>query len=160
MKPKILLFLLSALLVFSSCEKDTGEYKMVNVVTPKAMTLNDFRSSVDITLPKPIVESGKIYAYKNLVLVNDVDKGIHIINNRDPKNPVKIAFINIVANRDMEIKGNYLYADSLMDLLVFDIGDLNDIKLVARLTDVLQRYIPVLFWKIWFTKIIITIPMR
>ncbi|PID69641.1 MAG: hypothetical protein CR989_00615 [Flavobacteriales bacterium] len=142
MKPNYFYFLTVLFFILTSCERETGEFKTVNVVTAKTMTIKDFRSSVDIVSPRPIEESGKIYAYKNLVLVNDMDKGIHIINNRNPKNPVKIAFINIVANRDMEIRGNYLYADSLMDLLVFDIGDLDNIKLVARLTDVLQRYIP------------------
>ena len=78
-------------------------------------------------------------------MVNDVNKGIHIIDNSNPDNPQKIACINIKANKDMEIKGDYLYADSLMDLVVFDISDIHNIKEVSRLKDVFQSYITLPF---------------
>ncbi|MDY7395345.1 hypothetical protein UMM65_08835 [Aureibaculum sp. 2210JD6-5] len=145
MKSKIFLLIVTSLFIFSSCNEDNGDYKIVNVATAKYMTKDALRKSVIITAPAPIVESGKIYAYKNLVLVNDIDKGIHIIDNSDPKNPFKIAFISIIANKDMEVKGDYLYADSLMDLLVFDISDLSNITEVTRLTDVFPSYIPIPF---------------
>lgn len=72
------------------------------------MSLIDFRASVKIELPTEIIESGKIFVYNNLVLVGDVHQGIHIIDNSNTKNPQKIAFIKILGNRDMGIKGNYL----------------------------------------------------
>ncbi len=72
----------------------------------------------------------------NLVLVNDIENGIHIIDNSNPKSPKKVACIKIEASNDMEIKDNYLYVDSLMDLVIFDISDVNDIKEVTRLKDV------------------------
>ncbi len=140
MKIKSLIAVMLLLVAFTSCEKD--EYEIVNVATPIYMNLDAFRASVEITSPKTIIESGKIYSFNNLVLVNDIDKGIHIINNSNPENPVKIAFIKIVANKDMEIKENYLYADSLMDLLVFDLSDIENIHEVARLKNVFQSYIP------------------
>lgn len=59
-------------------------------------------------------------------------KGIHIIDNSNPVNPHSIAFIQILANKDMEIRGDYLYADSLMDLVVFDISNINDIRQVRH----------------------------
>ena len=127
-----------------SCNKN-DEFETVNVAKAEFMSLEAFRASVDIIAPTPIIESGKIYAYNNLVLVNDIDNGIHIIDNTNPENPVKVAFIKIKATKDMEIKGNYLYADSLMDLLVFDISDINNIHEVARLKDVFPSYIPMPF---------------
>lgn len=144
MKTKIILMI--ALLVFTlpSCDSDS-DYRLVNIATPKFMTLDALRSSVEVTMPVPIITSGKIYAYENLILVNDLDAGIHIIDNSDPKNPIKVAFIKIIANIDMEIKGDYLYADSLMDLIVFDISNINDITEVARLKDVFPTYVPVPF---------------
>tara|TARA_R110001583_G_scaffold163880_1_gene316328 strand:+ start:9464 stop:10744 length:1281 start_codon:yes stop_codon:yes gene_type:complete len=135
------LFLLIATFVFMVSCDTTNEYETVRVAKPEYMTLEALRSSVEITSPIPIVESGKIYAYTNLVLINDIDNGIHIIDNSNPKNPVKIAFIRIIANKDMEIKGDYLYAESLMDLLVFDISNVNDIQEVARLKDVFPSYV-------------------
>ena len=141
MKSKLFLILIAACFTFISCDNKDGEYITVKVATPEYMTLEALRSSVEITSPIPIVESGKIYVYNDMVLVNDVDKGIHIIDNSNPENPQKVACIKIKANKDMEIKGDYLYADSLMDLVVFDLSDLNNIKEVTRLKDVFPAYV-------------------
>ncbi len=144
MKIKNLFLLIATFVFIMSCDTNS-EYETVSVAKAEYMTLDALRSSAKITSPIPIVESGKIYAYNNLVLINDIDNGIHIIDNSNPENPVKIAFIKIVANKDMEVKGNYLYADSLMDLLVFDISNINDIQEVARLKDVFPGYITLPF---------------
>jgi len=141
MKTNFFLILIVAYFTFISCDNKDGEYITVKVATPEYMTLEALRSSVEITSPIPIVESGKIYVYNDIVLVNDVDKGIHIIDNSNPENPQKVACIKIKANKDMEIKGDYLYADSLMDLVVFDLSDLNNIKEVTRLKDVFPAYV-------------------
>ena len=139
---KILFLITFCIFLFSSCDTSKEDFETVNVAKAEMMSVTAFRSSVDILPSKPIIESGKIYAYNNLVLVNDVDKGIHIIDNSDPSNPHTIAFIKILANKDMEIKGDYLFADSLMDLVVFDISNLSDIRQVARLKDVFPGYVP------------------
>ncbi len=137
---KNLLILVLSLNFILSCE-NSEEFEIVNVATPEYMALSAFKTSAKIVAPAPIVKSGKIYAYNNLVLINDVDKGIHIIDNSNPHNPTKIAFISILKNKDMEIKGDHLYADSLMDLLVFDISDIQNIHQVARLENVFPSYI-------------------
>ena len=147
MKIKIILILILGLFTLISCNNDNDEYIMVKVATPEYMTVDALRSSVEITSPIPIIESGKIYVYNDLVLVSDIDRGIHVIDNSNPENPHKIACIKIKANKDMEIKGDYLYADSLMDLVVFDISDIYSIKEVTRLENVLQQYVPVPFFE-------------
>ena len=142
MKTKAIITLLLLCLVFVSCDKDDSndDYQMVSVATPEFMSLDAFRNSVEITTPTEIIESGKIYVYNNLVLVNDVNSGIHIIDNSNPQNPKKVAFIKIKSNKDMEIKGDFLYADSLMDLVVFDISNIENIKEVERLENVFPSY--------------------
>lgn len=141
MKTKLLLTLTILFFTLQSCD-NKDDYVLVNVAKPMFMTKEALRSSVEITHPQPIVKSGKIYAYKNLILVNDLAKGIHIIDNEDPHNPNKVAFIKLIANNDMEIKGDFLYADSFTDLVVFDISDIHNIKKVSRLKDVFPVFIP------------------
>ncbi len=138
MKNKIYL-LLMFLVTITSCEKK--EYEVYNVASPEFMTKEAFRSSVQITPAQEIVESGKVYVYRDLILISDKKKGIHIIDNSNPLFPRKKVFIKIIGNTDMEVKNNYLYANSLMDLLVFDISDLNTITQVSRLKDVFPNYI-------------------
>ncbi|MCD6542873.1 MAG: hypothetical protein J7K34_00030 [Flavobacteriaceae bacterium] len=146
MKTKIVLAIVMLFFVLQSCNDETdGEFVLVNVATPKYMTKEALRSSVRITSPMPIIESGKIYVYNDLVLVNDIENGIHIIDNSNPKSPKKVACIKIEASNDMEIKGDYLYVDSLMDLVIFDISDINNIKEVARLKDVFPSYVVIPF---------------
>ncbi len=78
---------------------------------------------------------GKIYYYNNYILVSDNGQGIHIIDNLNPANPVLKTFIKIPMNKDMAIKNNYLYVDSYKDLVVIDIGDMNNIKEINRVKD-------------------------
>ncbi len=139
---KIVLLLMVILLASVSCEKnDAKEYADYLVATPLMMTQTEFRNSVVILPPQPIKESGKIYAYKDYIFVNDKYRGVHVIDNSNPENPQKISFIEIAGNVDISIKDDILYADSIMDLMIFDISNINSINIVKRLENVLQQYL-------------------
>jgi hypothetical protein len=73
--------------------------------------------------PQPMKATGKLYLYGKYIFLNEIDKGIHIIDNSDPKSPRNISFINIPGNVDLAVKNGYLYADSYADLVVLDISD-------------------------------------
>jgi hypothetical protein len=72
---------------------------------------------------RPVSNSGKIYVYGNYIFQNEVNEGIHIIDNTDRAHPFKIAFLSIPFNTEMAVKGNHLYANSISDLLVIDLAD-------------------------------------
>lgn len=137
MKTKHLLFALTILL-FWSC--DTTEFETVNVATPVIMSKADFRNSVEILSPQAIDESGKIYTYGNYIFINDRFEGILLIDNTNPQAPQETAYIKIPGNIDISIKNNYLYADSAIDLIVFDISDIDHISQVDRLENVFSVY--------------------
>lgn len=140
MKKKILLLPFMALLFLVSCTDDDSSDKYADyiVARPLVMSKAEFANSVDIIAPRPIEESGKVYTYKDYIFVNDKYQGIHVIDNRNPQQPVKIGFINIPGNVDISVKDDYLFADSLADLVVIDISDIENIALVNRLENVLQ----------------------
>ena len=75
--------------------------------------------------------------------MNDKYRGIHVINNSNPLQPRKIGFIRIPGNVDISVKDDFLYADSLMDLIVLDISNITEIKQVNRLENVLHNNV---FW--------------
>lgn len=139
---KLVLLLMVISLASVSCEKNNeSEYVDYLVATPIMMNLTEFRNSVDILPPRPIDESGKIYAYEDYIFVNDKYRGVHVIDNSDPANPQKVSFIEIAGNVDISIKDDILYADSIMDLVIFDISDVSNITVVKRLENVLQQYL-------------------
>ncbi|MGB5699095.1 LVIVD repeat-containing protein [Muriicola sp.] len=124
---------------FLSCsEDDPGKYADYLVARPLTITLQEFKNGVEVVSPKPIAESGKIYAYQDYIFVNDKFKGVHVIDNTNPASPRKVAFIKIAGNVDISVKNNFLYADSLTDLIVLDISDINNIQIVNRLQNVLR----------------------
>lgn len=135
MKNFPLLTVLFFSLLITSCEKD-NDADFVNVAIPVTQSIADFRASVEVVEPRNIQESGKIYSWKDYIFINDKMEGVHIIDNSDPRNPQNIKFIKIPRNMDIAIRNDKLYADSGMDLVVFDISDLNSISEIARIKDV------------------------
>ncbi|NNK10638.1 MAG: hypothetical protein HKP08_04780, partial [Flavobacteriaceae bacterium] len=134
----VLLALVAVAGLFSCENEDPGKYADYLVAYPLTMTTEEFKNGVDIVVPQPIEESGKIYAYNNYIFVNDKYKGVHVIDNSNPNSPEKVAFIKIAGNVDISVKNDFLYADSLTDLIVLDISDINNIQIVNRLENVLR----------------------
>ena len=124
--------ILTVLTLVGCQDKLLQSYQVNN---PVYMSYDNLRSAVSDTTPEEINHPGKIYLYGDFILVNEVRKGIHVVNNADPSNPEVISFIKIPGNIDMAIKNNILYADSYVDLVAIDISDLNDIREVARFED-------------------------
>jgi hypothetical protein len=78
-------------------------------------------ATIQLVDPLPVQDPGKIYQYNNYLLVNEINKGIHVFNNEDPANPTPVAFIKMVGNTDMAIKNDILYANHLGDIVAVDI---------------------------------------
>lgn len=141
MKKKALLILPLITFLFFSCNDDIDDSEFADyiVARPLVMSRAEFINSVAIIAPIPIDESGKIYAYQDYIFINDKYKGVHVIDNSNPESPQKISFIKIAGNIDISIKDNYLYADSITDLIVLDISDMDNIQIVNRLENVLRE---------------------
>jgi hypothetical protein len=121
---------------------ETGDVQAYVPVYLSAVQKND----VTVSTPRPTEKAGKIYAYGNYIFQNDLNKGIHIIDNTDRLHPQKIAFLNIAYNSEMAVKGSYIYANNGNDLLVIDVRDVMHPAVVKRLQNafpyVNQQYPP------------------
>jgi len=106
---------------------------------PVYMSHEEFVNSVSLKEARDLERPGKIFFYDGHLFVNEINKGVHIIDNQDPSNPVNIGFINIPANKDIAVRGNRLYADSNKELLVFDITNLQQADLIKRVEDVFNQ---------------------
>jgi len=133
----ILQFAGSAVLIsmfFSACMKDSG-MKKTTVFTPVFKTSDEVRAAVKSDKAEEISHPGKIYVLGNYIFVNEIGKGVHIIDNSIPASPVNKAFIHIPGNEDIAVKGNTLYADCFTDLMVIDISDPSNVSLKTYIPD-------------------------
>jgi hypothetical protein len=106
------------------------------------MSYEDMRNSPKSTAAFAIETPGKIYIKDNYLFVNEKYKGIHVYDNSNPAQPVNLTFINIPGNVDMAIRGNFLYADNYVDLVVLDITNITAPVEVARITGIFPYTIP------------------
>ena len=110
------------LFTFNSCVKDTCTRRYV-YWEPVYRTKDEVRANIKNNPVREIERPGKIYIRGNYIFLNEIDRGIHIIDNSSRTAPRQIAFIDIPGNLDMAVKGNMLYADFYTDLVAIDITD-------------------------------------
>jgi hypothetical protein len=133
-------FLLPGLLLFAlvSSYGDTMPYYSENYpYRPVMMKRADLEKSVNYQPgERALTNPGKIYARAPYIFINERYKGVHVINNADPKHPVKEAFITAPGCVDMAVKGDILYLDNAVDLVAFDLVER---KVTKRLKNVLPE---------------------
>ncbi|TMI66179.1 MAG: hypothetical protein E6H07_09835 [Bacteroidetes bacterium] len=122
--------------IFYSCLKDkvTHTYTLMR---PVYKSKTEVYANIKSNAPQSIESPGKLYMYGNYIFLNDIDKGVHIIDNTNPSNPVVKAFINIPGNLDIAVKGNTLYADLFTDMVVIDITNPLSVRF--------EKFIPFVF---------------
>lgn len=115
-----------SLCVLMGCKDDGVRVEVVRyaINEPVFMSISEFRNSVKVTDEVvPITKRGKICFYKDYLYISSPDKGIHIVDNRNPASPRIAGFVELIGNEDLSIKDDKLYADSYVDLVWFDISD-------------------------------------
>jgi hypothetical protein len=132
--------ILSLSVLLEACT-DTCEVKHeYTYYEPVYTTLDDLRTSTGLIAAQPLKFIGKIYFKDGWLFVNEPGEGIHIIDNHDPAAPQLKSFLKIPGNSDLAVKGNALYADSYIDLVLFDISDISNIKETKRLVNIFSNY--------------------
>ena len=137
MRKNIALFLLAvSVVVLNSCLKDKVTHTYA-LFTPVYKTKTEVYGNIKSNTAQQIQSPGKLFLYGNYIFLNEIDKGVHIIDNTNPAAPVRKSFIEIPGNLDIAVKGNTLYADLYNDLVVIDISN----PLAARF----EKFIPFVF---------------
>ena len=133
--------LMLLLWVITSCTDKVYETFTANA--PVYMSYEELRSAVKMSAPREINKPGKIYFKDQYVLINEMMKGVHVIDVSDPANPQNKGFIEIPGNVDIAIRENILYADSYIDLVSIDVSNFDDIKETGRVQQVFPYTLPV-----------------
>jgi hypothetical protein len=127
-----LLYLMLLIFGLNSCEDKCYYYEEQTVFEEVLQPLADIKSSYRVTEDFAIVKPGNIYSYGQYLLVGEKFRGIHILDNSNPSNPVKIKFIELKGNENFAVVNDMLLADNGPDLLSIDISNMSDIQLKKR----------------------------
>ncbi|MDR0537562.1 MAG: hypothetical protein LBH04_05920 [Tannerellaceae bacterium] len=76
------------------------------------------------------------------MFVVEKGEGFHVIDVSDPAAPVNKAFVECPFCVDLVVRNGTLYADSRMDIVLFDVSDINNIRESGRLKDYLPYMLP------------------
>jgi len=111
-----------------------------NVYSPVFMSREALERSVKyIPGARDMIQTGKIYYRAPYIFVNERYKGVHVINNANPANPVNEGFILAPGCIDMAVKDNILYLDNAVDLVSFD---LDSKQVTKRIKNVFPEPLP------------------
>lgn len=122
--PRLLVACITSCLLFTGCLKDSVKQTRTytyTILTPVYKTRAEVYGAMNSNPDEKITSAGKIYIKDQFIYLNEVDKGIHIIDNSNPSDPRQVAFLDIPGNRDIAVRNNILYADMYGDLLAIDI---------------------------------------
>lgn len=140
--PVLIVIMFAAMLFAGSCHDKVYERITYTANVPVYMSLDEFRGSVKTTMPRQLLNPGKIYFKDNLLYINEAGAGIHVVNNSNPAAPQIIAFIEIPGNYDMAIRGNILFADSFIDLVAIDISNPQSPEVLDRIQNAFPNVLP------------------
>jgi hypothetical protein len=125
----------SVLFLFQSCLKDNLTHTY-SILVPVYKSKNEVYANIKSNPSQEIKSPGKIFMYGAYIFLNEIDKGVHVIDNTDAANPVEKTFIDIPGNLDIAVKGNTLYADLYTDLVTVDISNPLQAKFIRYLPNV------------------------
>lgn len=139
--PLSFLAILLTTLFTTGCEQDkcirTEEY---TAYEPVYKRIDEMRVPATYVAAKSLSSPGKIFYYKGYLLINEMHKGIHVIDNRNPEAPDNLGFIEVPGNLDMAVNNDILYVDSYLDLVAIDIRNPTSPVEVNRVADVFQSF--------------------
>lgn len=82
--------------------------------------------------PQPLQNAGKIYIKDQYLFINEVGRGIHVVDNHNPARPIQLSFVSIPGNQELAIKDSILYADNILDLVALNIANPANVRVVRR----------------------------
>lgn len=130
--------LTAALLVFLFCflgscvEENCVREVTYNRATPVFDNLAKYRIPVFSTRIADIINPGMVIKKGNLIFLEDINLGIHILSLGGDDPPQHLSFIRIPGISEFMLTENTLIVNSYYDILSIDISIPNKAKLISR----------------------------
>lgn len=133
-------FLLLLIVIVSGCKDKT--FKKHKVYSPIYTSYEDFRNHPAFESPQPITKQGNIYIKDDYLFITEPERGIHFIDNSSPESPQQVGFLELIGCTGLEIRGNRLYTNSYIDLVVFDISSIHQPVEINRVKNAFPEALP------------------
>src|SRR5690625_585951 len=132
-----LILLFSIFLLVTACLKDDcRHFKSYIEYQPVLIDQKSFDAPAAWGAAQEMDNTGIVYSYGKYILVNEFQKGIHILDNENPEKIHPVGFIDIPGNTHFTIRNQILYANKMEDLLVIDISSAEHPVQVNRIGEV------------------------
>lgn len=138
---KLIILWLSIVAFTNSCTTvdDEEEVATYNEYSPVLMTRENLETSIKFQEAHSLQSIAKMYTYGDIIFISEKYKGVHVIDNTDPKNPQNKGFIQIPGCIDVAFKNNILYVSSSTDLVALDLTDYENPVEIGRQRDVFPQ---------------------
>ncbi len=137
MKKHLFFTCMAMALLLASCHGNNEKPEEIMGLKPVYGNWEDLE--VQVLPPQEMCTPGKIYVYGPYLFVNELHKGIHIINNSNPERPEKLSFIRVAGNVDMAVRDGFLYADQFSDIVVINITNPQAATFVNKVKNAIEE---------------------
>ena len=134
--------MLPAAILLGSCRKNIGTIQQTYIkAIAQYEDINLLRKSAIITPPRNITNTGKIFYGETFLLIGEKNKGIHLINNANPKFPGPVSFLDLPYTNEFYVHNNILYAVSHYDIIKIDITNISNPVILGRLNNAFGPFV-------------------
>jgi hypothetical protein len=123
--------------IFAGCIKDEIR-RTYTFYRPVYRTSEEVRQNIKSSLPISVTNPGKLFYRNGYIFLNEINRGVHIIDISKPSQPKVVAFVNIPGAVDLAVRSNILYSDMYTDLVALDISD----PLHTKVTSIVEGVFP------------------
>lgn len=110
--------------------------------TPVIVKRSELKNSIRLNEVIPSNKLGKIYILGDVIFLNETNKGFHILDNNNPKQPIKKKFLSAMGATDVAVRNNTLYVNQATDLVVLNYNvNSNKLEVIKRLENVFPQKI-------------------
>lgn len=141
---KQLYFVLIAFSFLCSCVPVDSTPIVYTDYVPILMERSNLNQSLSLKPAATIADAAKIYYKDNYIFISERYKGVHVIDNRNPKVPINKGYISVPGCVDMAIKNNVLYVDNAVDLVAVNLTEIQkgNLEILKRIENVFPEVAP------------------
>ncbi|SDM20448.1 hypothetical protein SAMN05421823_11198 [Catalinimonas alkaloidigena] len=109
---------------------------------PVYLRRSQLESSIRLEEPRDLKNLAKIYYKEGFLFITEQYEGVHLIDNRNPAQPQKLAFLRVYGSVDLAMKGHTLYVDNAVDLVAIDLSEVEQPRIVSRVRHAFPGLLP------------------